>query len=159
MAVVTRLVTVVDIDDRTVPADAPVIDGPAPERLEPGVAPAGPGPNPDDPREMSLSALHLAVLDDGRRLTLLDDRGWGVYGAPNVWHRTSVEEIEADARMVVGPDEPYGSHSQADMDTDHWAHLVGILQQQGVLVDAEELSRLPHDAELSERLRTRITST
>jgi len=61
--------------------------------------------------------------------------------------------------MVVGPDEPYGSHSQADMDTDHWAHLVGILRQQGVLVDAEELSRLPHDAELSERLRTRITST
>lgn len=107
---------------------------------------------------MSLSALHLAVLDDGRRLTLLDDRGWARSGPPDIWHRTSVEELEEDARMVVGPDEPYGSHSQADMEADHWADLAGILRQQSVLVDVEGLSRLPHDVELSERLRTSITS-
>jgi len=110
------------------------------------------------PCEMSLSALHLAVLDDGRRLTLLDDRGWARSGPPDIWHRTSVEELEEDARMVVGPDEPYGSHSQADMEADHWADLAGILRQQSVLVDVEGLSRLPHDVELSERLRTSITS-
>ena len=155
MAAVTRLVTVVDIDDRAVRADAPVTDDPAPEGFEPAVAPASPAPDPDDPREMALSALHLAVLDDGRRLILLDDRGWGVHGPPGIWPRTPVEEIEADARMVVGPDEPHGSHSQADMEADHWAYLSGILRQQGVLVDAEELNRLPHDVELSERLRTR----
>jgi hypothetical protein len=108
---------------------------------------------------MSLSAVHLAVLDDGRRPTLLDDRGWGVHGPPDIWRRTSAEDIEEDARMVVGPDEPYGSHSQADMGTDRWAYLAGILRQQGVFIDAEELSRLPHEVELSERLRTRITST
>jgi len=108
---------------------------------------------------MSLWALHLAVLDDGRRLTLLDDRGWGVHGPPDIWHRTSVGEIEANARMVVGPDEPHGSHSQTEMLADHRAHLAGILRDEGVLVDVEELSWLPHDVELSERLRTRIATT
>ncbi len=54
---------------------------------------------------MSVSALHLAVLDDGRWLTLLDDRGWGVSGPSDIWRRTSVEEIETAARMVVGPGE------------------------------------------------------
>ncbi len=159
MAAVTRLVIVVDIDDRAVPADAQVIDGPAPEEFEPAMAPVSPGPKPDDPREMALSALHLAVLDDGRRLTLLEDRGWAVHGPPDIWRRTSVEAIEADARTVVGPDEPYGSHSQADMDADHWAHLCRVLRQQGVLVDAGELSRLPIDVELSERLRTHVASS
>ncbi len=161
MAAVTRLVTVVDIDDRTVAQvlDAPVVDGPAPGGFEPAVIPIGSGADIDDPREMSLSAVHLAVLDDGRRPTLLDDRGWGVHGPPDIWRRTSAEDIEEDARMVVGPDEPYGSHSQADMGTDRWAYLAGILRQQGVFIDAEELSRLPHEVELSERLRTRITST
>ncbi|PSK92978.1 hypothetical protein CLV30_1313 [Haloactinopolyspora alba] len=61
--------------------------------------------------------------------------------------------------MVVGPDEPYGRHAAADMEAEHWAHLAGILRRQGVLANADELSRLPHHVELSERLQTRITST
>lgn len=83
MAAVTRLVTVVDIDDRIVPGevlDAPVVDGPAPDGFEPAAVPISCREGVDDPHEMSLSASHLAVLDDGRRLTLLDDRGWGVHG-------------------------------------------------------------------------------
>ncbi|MGH3491275.1 MAG: hypothetical protein ACRDP8_25565 [Actinopolymorphaceae bacterium] len=161
MAVVTRLVTVVELDDRAGSAggfDAPLVDGPAPEGVEPGLAPTSDGPYVDDPHQLSLSALHLAVLDDGRRLTLLDDRGWGVHGPPDALRQTSVEEIEADARMVVGPDEAYGGRSQADMAAGHWSSLAGILRQQGVLVDVEELSGLPHDVELGERLRTRFTS-
>lgn len=154
-----RLVTVVDIDDSPMFADAPIAEGLPPDGAEPGVAPTMSGPYFDDPGEMSLSASHLAVLDDGRRLTLLDDRGWAVSGPPDVWHRTSVEEIEAEARTVVGPDEPYGNHSQADMEADHWADLGGVLREQGVLVEAGELRRLPHDVELSARLQTRITST
>lgn len=59
--------------------------------------------------------------------------------------------------MVVGPDEPFGRHSQADMETDHWASLASSLRQQGMAVDAEELRRLPHDVELTERLRRRLT--
>lgn len=161
MAAVTRLVTVVDIDDRTIPAelDARGVDGPVTDEAEPGVAPTGSGPYLDDRYEMSLSALHLAVLDDGLRLSLLDDRGWRVHGPADIWHRTSVQEVEATARMVVGPDEPDGNRSQADMAADHWASLAETLRQRGVLVDAEELSRLSHDVELSEQLRTHLSTT
>lgn len=62
-----------------------------------------------DPSEMSFSALHLAVLEDGRHLTLLDDRGRCVSGTPDLWQTTTVEEIAADARIVVGPDEAHGN--------------------------------------------------
>src|SRR5690606_12591040 len=129
------------------------------EGWAPALAAAGGEPRPTSPHEMSLSALHLAVLDDGRRLPLLDDRGWTTSGPPDVWRNTSIEEVEETARTVVGPDEPYGSHTPADMVAEHWAYLADILSGQGVLVDATDLSRLPHDVELSERLRTRITST
>jgi hypothetical protein len=157
MAAVTALVTVVDIDDGPVAIDAPMIDGPAPEGFEPGVAPLGPAPSLDDPRSMSLSALHLAVLEDGRRVMLLDDRGWSASGPPDIWRRTSVKEVEETARTVVGPDEPFDGYSHEDMESDHWAALAEALGQQGVLITAEQLSRLPHDVELSERLRTRLT--
>ena len=126
MSHVARLITVVDVRDCVVDA------------------------------EMSFSALHQAVLHDGRRLTLLDDRGWTVHGPRGIWQRVSIQEIEADARTVVGPDEPFGSHSQADMESDHWAHLAEILRHQGSQIEPQELSRLPHDVELSERLRACI---
>ena len=161
MSDVAHLVTIVDIGDGAVSAEdleAPFVDGPASEAAEPGVAPRRSAASVDDPREASFSALHQAVLHDGRRLTLLDDRGWSVTGPAGIWQQTSTAMIEADARTVVGPDEPYGSLSTAEMESAHWASLAGTLREQGVLLNAEELSRLPHYVELSERLRSRITS-
>lgn len=58
--------------------------------------------------------------------------------------------------MVVGPDEPFDGLSQEDMEADHWAYLTGVLRQQGVVADALELRRLPHDVVLSERLIARV---
>jgi hypothetical protein len=107
-------------------------------------------------RRMSVSARHEAVLADGRRVLLLDDRGWSVSGPPDIWAVTSVEELVATARTVVGPDEPFGGHSQEDMAAGHWAALVGVLRQQGVVADALEMRRAPHDVVLSERLLARI---
>ena len=143
MAAVTRLVTLVDVQDDVA-----------------------------DPRQMSVSALHEAVLEDGRRVLLLDDRGWTsaalTYSWGEVpdgesrrdqldtWAVTSVEDIEETARVVVGPDEPAEGRSQADAEADHWAHLADVLRQQGVVVDALELKQLPHDVVLSERLLARI---
>lgn len=144
MAAVARLVTLVDVAD----------DG-------------------AHPRQMSVSARHEAVLVDGRRVLLLDDRGWSAslrrsrvgevpdghswpQDMPDIWAVTSVEEIEETARMVVGPDEPFGGRSREDMDTDHWAYLAEILRQQGVVVDALELRLVPHDVVLSERLLARV---
>jgi hypothetical protein len=146
MVAVTRLVTLVEVRD-----DVP------------------------DARQMSVSARHEAVLADGRRLLLLGDRGWvsslriamweedgalgggsGQEDGPDIWATTSVEDIENTARAVVGPDEPFGERSQEDMEADHWAYLTGVLRQQGVIVDAVELKRLPHDVELGPRLLARI---
>jgi hypothetical protein len=140
MAPVTRLVTLVEVEDDV--ADA---------------------------RQLSVSARHEAELADGRRLLLLGDRGWtssavrtvpdgGSVPAhvPDTWAEISVEEIESTARTVVGPDEPFGGRSQEDMEADHWAYLAGILAQQGVMVDAVELKRLPHDVVLGPRLLQRV---
>jgi hypothetical protein len=142
---VTRLVTFIDVDD-----------------------------NVADARQMSVSARHEAVLGNGRRVLLLDDRGWSSSlgaawsveeapdddswreGMPDIWALTSVEDIVATARVVVGPDEPFGGRSHEDMDADHWAHLTEVLRQQGIVADALELERLPHDVVLSARLLARV---
>lgn len=114
--------------------------------------------------QMSFSARHEAVLEDGRHLLLLDDRGWStsllrttadsgsVEEVPDFWAVTSREDIDETARQVVGPDEPFDGRSQEDMERDHWAYLAGTLRQQGVAVDADELDGLPHDVVLSERV-------
>lgn len=65
------------------------------------------------------------------------------------------------ARRVVGPDEPFDNRLQADMEdrsqADHWMALAATLRRQGVVVGAEELKRLPHDVELTDRLRARLS--
>jgi hypothetical protein len=134
MSVVTRLVTLVDLRDN------------------------------DLGGQMSFSARHEAALEDGRHLLLLDDRGWSTSllrttadsdsaeDVPDFWDVTSREDIEETARQVVGPDEPFDGHAQEDMERDHWTYLAGILRQEGVAVDADELKGLPHDVVLSERL-------
>jgi hypothetical protein len=122
---------------------------------------------------MAFSARHEAVLLDGRRVLLLDDRGWtwsslisAQAGAsdrdstreqqPDIWATTSVEDIEQTARMVVGPDEPTDGYSQEDAEQSHWAYLSDVLGQHGIVVDALDLRRLPHDVVLSERLLARV---
>jgi len=134
MSVVARLVTLVDLRDT------------------------------DFGGQMSFSARHEAVLEDDRHLLLLDDRGWSTSllrttgdsdsarDVPDFWATTSREEIEETTRFVVGPDEPFGGRSQEDMERDHWAYLAGIVREQGVAADADELKSLPHDVVLSERL-------
>ena len=127
-----------------------------------------------DTRQMNVSARHEAVLLDGRRVLLLDDRGWSSSALtafqagdasdrdskreqqPDIWAMTSVEDIEQTARMVVGPDEPTDGFSQEDAEQGHWAYLSDVLRQHGIVVDALDLRRLPHDVVLSERLLARV---
>src|SRR3954465_14396905 len=98
---------------------------------------------PDAPR-MSVAARLEAVLADGRRAVLLDDRGGsGQLGGssdhepsaedrrraggrapgggageppegPGIGAFETREEREREARDVVGPDEPFGRQTQAD---------------------------------------------
>jgi hypothetical protein len=125
---------------------------------------APPGAGEDvDARRISVSVRHEAVLDDGSRLLLLDDRGWTeeprgacADGIDDLWAVTLERDIVETARMVVGPDEPYGGRSQDDMETDHWIELAEKLRANGVAVDAGELRQLPHDVVLSDRLHARL---
>ena len=128
-----------------------------------------------DTRQTSFSARHEAVLLDGRRVLLLDDRGWTFSPLitafqvgdasdrdstpeqePDIWATTSVEDIEQTARMVVGPDEPTDGYSQQDAEQGHWAYLSDVLRQHGVVADALELKQVPHDVVLSDRLLARV---
>ena len=97
-------------------------------------------------------------------MTLLDDRGWGgrafrfdgrathAIAAAEAWSFLTREEIEREARTVVGPDEAFDGHSQEDMEDDHWAHLAGVLRAHGISIEPAELRRLPHEVVLGERL-------
>ena len=116
-----------------------------------------------DARRLSVSARHEAVLDDGRRMLLLDDRGWsetvggaGAHEVADIWALTSEQDIAETARVVVGPDEPFDGRSQDDMDTDHWNALANHLRALGVDVDAGELKQVPHDVVPSEPLLARL---
>jgi len=117
---------------------------------------------PVDPGDLAVSARHEAVIDDGRRIVLLDGRGFTESlrgpGADqvDVWTSTSEDDLARTARVVVGPDEPYGDLTQADMEAGHWEMLADVLRAQGVQVDADELRRLPHDVELTDALRARL---
>ena len=115
-----------------------------------------------DARTVSVSARMEAVLADGRRLLLLDDRGWtsSLRGAgaeeADIWAGWSEDGIAETTRVVVGPDEPFGGRSQADMETDHWNALADKLRAQGVAIDGSELMQLPHDVVLSNQLLARL---
>jgi hypothetical protein len=114
----------------------------------------------------SVSARHEAVLTDGRRLVIFDDRGWswsvhhggGGEGDSGLdpWASTSLEDIEFTARVVVGPDEPVRGRSQDEAATAHWAYVAGLLQEQGVTVSPYALVELPHDVVVSDVLRAHI---
>jgi hypothetical protein len=130
---VARLVTFADVDDADV----------------------------DEPRRISVSVRHEAALADGRRVLLLDDRGWSssVQATPEdgsgICARTSIKDIEDRVRSVVGPDEPFDGRSRDDMEADYWACLADVLGKQGAVVDGPELRGLPHDVVLSARLVAR----
>jgi hypothetical protein len=94
----------------------------------------------------SYSARLDAVLDEGRRVVLLDDRGWSEQTrGPRPWPSATREEIAFTARTVVGPDEPPPGRTAAEEDDLHWDSLARTLGAQGISIDPAELRALPHD--------------
>lgn len=107
---------------------------------------------------MSVRALHALELADGRRVVLLDDRGWGGSSSSpstDLWASTSLDDVERTARTVLGPDEPLDGDTLDDAAVGHWAHLARQAEEAGVSVSAKALAALPHDVEVSDAVRAR----
>jgi hypothetical protein len=75
---------------------------------------------------------------------------------PSIWTFQTVEWLERIARDVVGPDEPLEGLTQAEIEASHWEALATILREHGVDVEAAQLKEVPHDVEISARLRARL---
>lgn len=106
--------------------------------------------------ELSVEVRHELELVDGRRVVLLDDRGWG---SSQAWADSSAADVERTSRTVVGPDEPFGDVTAEDMTRMHWEALARAAQEQGASVVAADLQQLPHDVVLSERLLELVHGT
>ena len=106
----------------------------------------------EDSDVFRASALHEAELEDGRRILLLDDRGWTESPAGPV----SEDDLAFTARTVVGPDEPYAGRTQEEMAAGHWATLADTLRTMGVHADPDGLAALQHDVELTPAMRARV---
>jgi hypothetical protein len=116
----------------------------------------------EGPDRLAFSARLRAVLDDGRAVPLLTDRGWAESGlrpaGDDPWASVSEQAIADSARLVVGPDEPPRGRSQDEEQALHWQALAERLAAHGVAAEGEALRRLPHDVELGARLRARLAS-
>jgi ADP-ribose pyrophosphatase YjhB (NUDIX family) len=119
---VRRLVTVVELDDRT-------------------------------PSGRSASAHLYAELVGGRRLLLLDDRGWASSAPIAAIGRRDVEDT---ARTVVGPDEPAPGHTQEQAEAGYWQFLKRRLRRSGIDVGEEQLRGVPHGVEIGEHLNAQL---
>ena len=121
------------------------------------------------PSGLSFSARLDARLDDGRRLELLNDRGWTQSviwfgrddsGSESVdlspWTAVTREQIEENARSVVGPGGAHGNYTQAEMDDGHWAYLAAALKAHRIDIGATELAGLPHEVEFGDQLLARL---
>ena len=114
-------------------------------------------------RRISVSVRQEAVLDDGRRVVLVDGRGWaselrgaGAAEVPDIWTTTTEAEIARQARVVVGPDEPFAGRSHEAMAREHWQALAAVVRAHGVAVDGEQLRSLPDRVELGPALLARL---
>ena len=112
----------------------------------------------DFKRGVSFVVHEFAVLADGRRLTLHEERGFttGVTLARrgpmpgDYWRPLTLEELERDVRTTVLPDDD-------DTHDEHpWEWLAELLHVHGIEATAEELRLLPYDVVFSQRLRARV---
>jgi hypothetical protein len=103
-----------------------------------------------------LDVHEFADLDDGRRLTLHEERGFTISlrastgPAPSDrWRYLTLEQLKRDVLTTVLPDD------DDTQDQHPWEWLAGLLHFHGVEATADELRGLSYIVVFSERLRAR----
>jgi hypothetical protein len=124
------------------------------------------GGDSDPERTLHFSVAEFAVLRDGRRLTLHEERGWSTsthrafplneplpsdWDEPlDPWLLTTREDLVHTALNVVLPDD------DDDPDEHPYEWLCELLAAQGVDASVDELRAVPYVVELSRALEERL---
>lgn len=105
----------------------------------------------DGARSLSFSVSEFALLDDGRRVILHEDRGFTIgSGRGGTLGHETPETITSDVLNVVLPDDD-------DSDDDHpWSWLAELCRARGLDVTADDLRDLPYMVILSDSVRGRL---
>lgn len=97
-------------------------------------------------RHASIRISEFAVLADGRRVTLHNERGY----SGGSWSHLTLEGVRADVLTTVLPDDD-------DTGEEHpWEWLAELLTAHGVEVSPDRLRAVPYVVEYSDRLLARI---
>jgi hypothetical protein len=103
----------------------------------------------------------FAVLADGRRVrlhaergfTLSAVRGFGLSAGVDPWQHLTLEDLEADVRATVLPDDAEDTGEDRP-----WEWFSDLLRVQGIEASTEELRVLPYGVEFSDRLRALVSA-
>jgi hypothetical protein len=104
-----------------------------------------------DQREAHFDVSEFAVLDDGRRITLHNERGFSgrLSFDADAWLDLTSDGLKRD----VLPDED-------DTEDEHpWEWLVELCRARGIVTTVEELKGVPYVVVLGDRVQARLTST
>jgi hypothetical protein len=104
----------------------------------------------DDPRENNFRVSEFAVLDNGERITLHDERGYGAGSSSgDIRAQQTVETITRDVLTTVLPDDDDG-------DEHPWEWLAQLARAHGIEVTADNLRQVPYEVVLTERVLQRL---
>ena len=101
-----------------------------------------------DQRGMDFHVHEFAVLDDGRRLTLHQDRGFTTSAT-----HTTAEDVEQDVLTTVLPDD-----AEVTGEDHPWEWLASLIRDHGVAVRPEQLKTMPYVIEFGPRLSALLES-
>jgi len=143
-------------------------DASDPVRRRAGVAPGGVvslgavcelgrgGPGGDQ----SFAVAEFAALDDGRRVTLHEDRGFtlgirssGGSDAGDLREHLTLDDLTRDVLNVVLPDDDESGEEHP------WSWLAGLAQARGLHVTADDLRGLPYEVILTDNVLRWLSST
>lgn len=103
--------------------------------------------------ENSFRVSEFVLLDNGERVILHDDRGYGgKCSSGDIWAHETVETITRDVLTTVLPDDD-------DTDDEHpWEWLAELARDRGIVVTADDLRQIPYQVVLTERVLQRLST-